>query len=122
VEAEVSAQGRESGMKTLIFVVYIAIGIVVAAMNDYLGGVGSLSEIINLVLAILLWPAVLLGVDFNVDVGGGNDKNEGGKDNGGDKKDGKKNGALVLIGPALVYSRAFVEKRISVAKDSRRSA
>lgn len=94
-------------MKTLIFVVYIAIGIVVAAMNDYLGGVGSLSEIINLVLAILLWPAVLLGVDFNVDVGGGNDKDEGGKDNGGDKKDGKKNGALLLVGGAGTYARAI---------------
>ena len=98
-------------MKTLIFVVYIAVGIVVAATNDYLGGVGSLSEIINLVLAIVLWPAVLFGVDFNVDVGGGNDK--GGNDKG-DKKGGeKKNGALLAIGPAAAYAHSLIATKLS---------
>ena len=96
-------------MKTLIFVVYIAIGIVVAATNDYLGGVGNISEIINLVLAILLWPAVLFGVDFNVDVGGGDDKGGGkdGGDKGGGKEGDKKNGVVLLAGSAAVYARAL---------------
>lgn len=95
-------------MKTLIVVVYIAIGIVVAATNDYLGGVGNISEILNLVLAIVLWPAVLLGVEFNVNVGGDGKESGGDKNGGGGKKGGGgKNGALLLAGPAAAYARAL---------------
>ncbi|MDQ4146073.1 MAG: hypothetical protein M3198_20465 [Actinomycetota bacterium] len=97
-------------LKTLIFVVYIAVGIVVAATNDYLSGVGNVGEILNLILAIVLWPAVLLGVDFNIEIGGDGDKGGKGKD---DKKGGggKKGGALVMIGPAAAYARALVAAR-----------
>jgi hypothetical protein len=97
-------------VKTIIVVGYLVIGVIVAATKDYLGDVGSLGDIVNLLLAILLWPLVLLGVDFNLKIGGDNGGN--GKDEGGDKK----NGVLLLAGPALVYARSAivgVRKRIS---------
>ena len=89
-------------MKKILFLVYIVIGVVVAATKDYLGDVGSIGDILNLLLAILLWPLVLLGVDFNLKIGGGDDKN------GGDKK----KGALMTVAPALAYARALVGSRL----------
>ena len=98
-------------MKTIIVLVYLAIGVVVAAVKDYLGDVGSLGDIINLLLAVLLWPLVLLGVEFNLDIGG----DDGKKDDKGNGKggDGKKKGALVMVGPALAYARAYVAHRVT---------
>ncbi len=89
-------------MRLIIAIVYLLIGLVVAANKDYLGDVNSLADIINMLLAILLWPLVLLGVDFNLDFGGG-DK---------DDKDGdNKKGALALFGPVAVYARALCGSR-----------
>ena len=102
-------------MKTIIFLVYLAIGVVVAATKDYLGDVGSIGEILNLVLAVLLWPLVLLGVDFDLKIGGGDDKN-GGDKNGGDKGGDKKKGALMMLGPGFAYARAYAGSRLSSAR------
>ena len=100
-------------MKTIIVLVYLAIGVLVAVVKDYLGDVGSLGDIINLLLAILLWPLVLLGVEFNLDIGG-DDGKKGDKDNGGNGKgDGKNKGALVMVGPALAYARAYARQRLA---------
>ena len=88
-------------MKTIAVLVYLAIGVLVASVKHYLGDVSNLSDIINLVLAVILWPLVLLGVEFNIDVGG----------NGGDKDGGdKKKGLVLIVGPALGYLRAAVER------------
>ncbi|MGH2751562.1 MAG: hypothetical protein ACRDK3_11925 [Actinomycetota bacterium] len=84
-------------MRTIIIIAYLVIGVLVAAARDYLGAVGNLGDIVNLLLAILLWPLLLLGVDFNLRIGGG-----GGRDRGGNGR----NGALPVIGPALVCARA----------------
>ena len=89
-------------MKTIVLIVYLAIGVAVAATKDYLGDVGSIGDILNLILAILLWPLVLLGVDFNLKIGG-------------DDKDGddKKKGALLMVGPAIIYARNLVDKAVA---------
>jgi hypothetical protein len=73
-------------------IIYLVIGVIVAANKGYLGGISSIGDFINLVLAILLWPLLFFGVHFNIKVGG--------KDNG------KKHG--LLIAPALIYGRAAV--------------
>lgn len=82
-------------MRTVAMIVYVVIGVVVAATRDYLGDIGSIGDIVNLLLAIVLWPLVLLGVDFNLRIGGG-------KDGKGDNR----NGALSLLGPPLAYARS----------------
>ena len=82
-------------MRSIFGIVYLVIGVLVASTKDYLGNIDGLGDIINLLLAILLWPLVLLGVKFNLKIGGG------GKDN-----DALGQEALAVLGPALVYGRA----------------
>lgn len=52
------------GMATVIVIVYLVIGLVVAQTNDYLKGLGNLKPIVSAVLAIILWPLILVGVDI----------------------------------------------------------
>ena len=85
-------------------IIYLVIGVIVAANKKYLGDIGSVGDVLNLVLAILLWPLVLLGVDFNIKIGGGDDD--------------KKKGSMLFIGPGLAYARAF----ISAARSKRSTA
>jgi hypothetical protein len=82
-------------MSRIALIIYVIIGIVVAANRNYLGDVGSIGDIVNLLLAVLLWPLVLAGVEFNLDIGGGKDD-----------KGKNKNGALLVLGPPVAYARS----------------
>ena len=60
---------RESvlvGISTILFLVYVALGIFVAQANDYMNNLDNLRRIISMVLAVLLWPLILLGVDLHI--------------------------------------------------------
>ena len=46
--------------------IYLVIGIVVASNERYLRDVDTAREIISAVLAIVLWPLVLLGIDLHI--------------------------------------------------------
>ena len=68
-----------------LFVIYIIVGILVAAgvigNDNYFNGVSNIEEVLNAVLAVLLWPLVLLGVNFNIgggSAGGGGSGSAGG--------------------------------------------
>jgi hypothetical protein len=50
----------------LLGLVYLVIGIVVAATNDYFKNIDTVKRILSAVLAVLLWPLVLLGVDLHI--------------------------------------------------------
>ena len=56
--------GRGVSLGTLI---YIVIGVVVALSNGY--GITDLSSLISFLLAMFLWPLVLLGISLQVNVG-----------------------------------------------------
>jgi hypothetical protein len=47
-------------------IVWIVVGVAVAAVNDYFDSLGTVGRIISAVLAVLLWPIVLLGFDITV--------------------------------------------------------
>jgi hypothetical protein len=47
-------------------VVWIVIGLVVAANHSFLDRLGSLERILSAVLAVAVWPLVLLDVHFGV--------------------------------------------------------
>ena len=47
--------------------VYIIIGVVVALSNGY--GITDVSTLISFLLAMFLWPLVLLGVDLHLQFG-----------------------------------------------------
>jgi hypothetical protein len=53
-------------MKALIAIVYIVIGIIVASTHHYFSHLGDIQAIASAVLAILLWPLVLFGVDLHL--------------------------------------------------------
>jgi hypothetical protein len=42
-------------------------GVIVAAFRDYLENLDRLKPIISAILAVLLWPLVLIGVDLRID-------------------------------------------------------
>ena len=65
-------------MRSIITIVYLVIGVIVASAQGYLGDIGGLGDAVNLLLAIVLWPLLLVGVDFNIRIGdGGRNRNNG---------------------------------------------
>jgi membrane protein YdbS with pleckstrin-like domain len=50
----------------LIFLVYVVIGAVVAAGHHYFEHLDALKPIASAVIAVLLWPLVLLGVSLHL--------------------------------------------------------
>jgi hypothetical protein len=50
---------------SLIGLVYLAIGVVVALTHGY-NSVAGVSEALSLIVAVVLWPAVLLGLDLHL--------------------------------------------------------
>ena len=69
---------------------YIVIGVLVAASvlgdaRNYFTGLSTIEELVEMLLAVLLWPLVLLDVNFSIgdiDLGGGD--SDGGGPGGGD--------------------------------------
>ncbi len=47
-------------------IVWLIVGVAVAAVNDYFDTLGTVGRIISAVLAVVLWPIVLLGFDITV--------------------------------------------------------
>jgi hypothetical protein len=46
--------------------IYLIVGVVVAAVNDYFDNFDTLRAVGEAVIAILIWPLVLFGVDVNL--------------------------------------------------------
>ncbi len=47
-------------------IVYLIIGAFVAGADNYFDTLGTLGRIVSALLAILLWPLLLLGLDFRI--------------------------------------------------------
>ena len=54
-------------LNTLIMIVYLIVGVVIASDRNYLNDLDRVKRIVSAALAIVLWPLVLLGVDFRID-------------------------------------------------------
>jgi hypothetical protein len=50
----------------LILIAYLVVGAFVAGIFDYFQALGELENILSAIVAILLWPLVLLGIDLNI--------------------------------------------------------
>jgi len=48
-------------------IIYIVIGAFVAAANNYFSRADDLGSIASAVVAILVWPLILIGVDIRID-------------------------------------------------------
>jgi hypothetical protein len=53
-------------LKTLLTVAYLVVGLIVAANEKYLRELETVRQVISALLAIVLWPLVLLGVDLHI--------------------------------------------------------
>lgn len=51
---------------SLVLLVYVGVGIAVAASHDYFRNVNTVREVFGAVLAVVLWPLVLLGIDLHL--------------------------------------------------------
>lgn len=76
----------------LLSVVYIVVGVLVAAgiignEGNYFSSLSNLEEIVEMLLAVILWPLVLL--DVNINIGGAE---SGGADSGGEGGGGSGDG------------------------------
>jgi hypothetical protein len=52
--------------RKLLGLIYVAIGVFVAVSKDYLENLDTFKRVVSALLAILLWPLLLLGVDLHV--------------------------------------------------------
>jgi hypothetical protein len=50
----------------LIPLIYIVIGLVVANSHDYFKNADTLRTVGSAILAVLLWPLILLGIDLHI--------------------------------------------------------
>jgi hypothetical protein len=57
---------RGSGV-SLLLTVYLVAGGIVAATHHYWSNLHTLKAVISAVLATILWPLILVGVDLHID-------------------------------------------------------
>jgi hypothetical protein len=50
----------------VVFVVYIIIGVVVASGHHYFEHLDALKPIASAILAVLLWPLILFGINLHI--------------------------------------------------------
>ena len=46
--------------------IYLIVGVVVAALNDYFENLGTIRRVGEAVIAVFIWPLILLGVDVQL--------------------------------------------------------
>jgi len=52
-----------SGIGSLI---YLVVGVVIASAHHYFSHVNTLKPLVSAVLAVVLWPLILLGINLHV--------------------------------------------------------
>jgi hypothetical protein len=50
----------------LVVVVWLVVGAIVAGRGHYFDNLGSLGAILTAILAVLLWPLILIGVKIHI--------------------------------------------------------
>lgn len=50
----------------LVLVVWLVVGAIVAGSHHYFDNLRSLGTILSALIAVLLWPLILLGVKLNI--------------------------------------------------------
>ncbi len=47
-------------------IVWLVVGVAVAAINDYFDNLDTVGRVLSAVVAVLLWPIVVLGFDIQI--------------------------------------------------------
>jgi hypothetical protein len=51
---------------SLLPIIWVVIGVVVAATHHFFDHLGTIGAILSAVLAVILWPLILLGVKISI--------------------------------------------------------
>jgi hypothetical protein len=89
---------------SLLTIIYLVIGVVVAASRDYFADIDGVEGLVSAALAIVLWPLVLLGIDLELGDGG-----NGGGGNGGNNR-GSALVPIAQLGPLLAAGERLGRK------------
>jgi hypothetical protein len=54
------------GGPSLLGLIYVIVGVAIAATHHYFAHLSSLRQIASAVLAVLLWPLILLGINLHI--------------------------------------------------------
>lgn len=54
------------GRFSIVSVVYFIIGVVIAGNQGYLSSLGSIPRLLSALLAVVLWPLILLGINLHL--------------------------------------------------------
>lgn len=57
----------------ILVLIYVLVGVLVAFSQDYFNGLRQAADYLEALIAILIWPVVLIGFDINI--GGGPRRN-----------------------------------------------
>ena len=59
---------RQEGrvVRNILIIVYLVVGVVIANSHHYFVHLHSLTAVLSAVLAVVLWPLVLLGVNLHI--------------------------------------------------------
>jgi len=55
-----------TNLSSIVGIVYLVIGVIVASSHAFLTNLNTVAPIVSAILAVLLWPLVLLGVDLHL--------------------------------------------------------
>jgi hypothetical protein len=58
--------GKNIMLRRLVPIVYLVIGLLVASQHGYLTHLTTVGRVLSAVLAVLLWPLVLLGLHLTI--------------------------------------------------------
>lgn len=60
-------QSRAATLRTPLWpTIYVVVGVVIAAIHDYFTNVNTFKEIGSAILAVLLWPLILFGINLHI--------------------------------------------------------
>ena len=51
---------------SLLTMIYLMIGVVVAATHDYFQNADTIKEVVSAILAVVFWPLLFLGISLHV--------------------------------------------------------
>ena len=57
---------RRGGGISLIGIIYVGVGLAIAASHHYFRNVNSWRDVLSAIFAIFLWPLILLGINLHI--------------------------------------------------------
>ena len=57
---------RRGRYPSLLGLIYLIVGVAIASSHHYFHSLDTVREVISAVLAVLLWPLILVGIDLHI--------------------------------------------------------